>query len=152
LDRSFARYGTRRPKDGLEGDAPATVDEAGTWQRSDATRPPLCGGNEAAGWIPGWLVGVVCACALTNIAFKVAVPTGALTLRALRACFTLRVVCYIPEGIGCIGDADGGDDGGGGDDDVFFHDVVGLVFGCILLAGEKNEPAKAPQSLKEGRF
>ena len=42
---------------------------------------------------------------------------------------TLRVILQIAEGVGCIGDAYGGDDGCCCDDDVFFHIFVSFVFG-----------------------
>jgi hypothetical protein len=38
------------------------------------------------------------------------------------------VVFQIAEGVGCVGDAYGGNDGSGGDDDEFFH-----VFVSVLL-------------------
>ena len=44
---------------------------------------------------------------------------------------TLRVILQIAEGVGCIGDAYGGDDGCCCDDDVFFHIFVSIVFGYI---------------------
>jgi hypothetical protein len=56
-------------------------------------------------------------------------PTRAIATNALGNPVTLGAVLHITEGVGCIGDPEGGNDGSGGDDDVFFHIFVSLVFG-----------------------
>jgi hypothetical protein len=85
--------------------------------------------KETAGWSTGWLVGTVTTSPFAQKAIEVAFEAGPVAGRTFEPAFTLRVILDVTDGIGGIGDADGGDDGNGDDDDVFFHGFVGLA--CI---------------------
>lgn len=74
-------------------------------------------------------IGRTSAFALITFIITIFLPAGAVAAVALIPGFALRVILQVAEGVGCVGDAYGGNDGSGGDDDVFFHIFVSLVFG-----------------------
>ena len=81
----------------------------------------------------GYLIGILRPGAFASGALIASTtPTRSFAGVALGRSFTLRVILQVAEGVGCVGDAYGGNDGSGGDDDVFFHiflSFVSFVFG-----------------------